>query len=104
VDAGINVYKLLDPKINLQQPMSGLGEQVLNAAAIVRPSLSHREKAVLDWWLASLTGLDKRSLTEIANSLSITKGAASKIRDRVVDKLKVHMFPEGNITQKIFWK
>jgi hypothetical protein len=104
VNARINVYKLLEPKINLQRPMSDLGEQFLNAVRIVRPSLSQREKAVLDWWLESLAGLDKRSLTEFANSLSITKGAASKIRDRVVDKLKVHMFSEGNITQKIFWK
>jgi DNA-binding CsgD family transcriptional regulator len=103
-NAGINVYELLEPKINLQRPMSDLEEQFLNAVRIVRPSLSQREKAVLDWWLASLAGLDKRSLTEIANALSITKGTASKIRNRVEDKLKVHMFPESNITQKIFLK
>jgi len=104
VNASINVYELFGPKINLQRPMSDLGERFFNAVHIVRPSLSQREKAVLDWWLESLAGLDKRSLTEFANSWSITKGAASKIRDRVVDKLKVHMFPEGNVTQKIFWK
>jgi RNA polymerase sigma factor (sigma-70 family) len=103
VEASINVYEVPPPKLNLK-PGSDLEDRFLNAASVVRPSLSANEKAVLDWRLASLAGLDERSLTEVANSQGITKGAASKIRDRVEDKLRARMYAKSQIAEKYFRK
>jgi hypothetical protein len=61
---------------------------VIDAANEERPFLSERELAALDWSLGLLNGTDHRSLVQFADDQGMTKGGASKLRDRVWEKIE----------------
>jgi hypothetical protein len=61
---------------------------VMEAANAERPFLSEREVATLDWLLGLLNGADHRSLVQFADDQGMTKGGASKLRDRVCGKIE----------------
>jgi len=61
---------------------------VIDAANAERPFLSEREVAALDWSLGLLSGSDHRSLVQFADDQGITKGGASKLKDRVWGKIE----------------
>jgi hypothetical protein len=61
---------------------------VIEAATAERPFLSEREIAALDWSLGLLNGSDHRSLVQFADDQGMTKGGASKLKDRVWGKIE----------------
>jgi len=76
------------------QPVSDAEQQdrlVRDAVAAERPFLSKNELPVLDWIEAQLLGTDKRLLVQVARDCGITKGAASKIKNRLIKKLQARL-------------
>jgi len=64
---------------------------IRDAVTAERPFLSKNELPVLDWIEAQLQGTDKRLLVQVARDLGITKGAASKIKNRLIKKLQARI-------------
>ena len=78
--------KRLDPVLR-QYGHSDRLALLIGAADALRPSLDDKERAILDWLL------DDRpcTLSMLAKEIDITKGYASKLRGRVLDRLEKRM-------------
>jgi hypothetical protein len=62
---------------------------VLDAAA-AKPPNGNNDAIVLEWILDGLRGADDRTAAEFARDVGLTKGAVSKIRTRLVERLELH--------------
>ena len=61
---------------------------VLYAIRAERPFMGGLEAAVADWMVGIHTETDARSLVQFADDQGISKGWASKLRDRVIDRVR----------------
>jgi hypothetical protein len=61
---------------------------IVDAATAERPFLSKHEMAMLDWLLGLLYGADRRSLVQLAADQGISRGYASKLKERVIKKIE----------------
>jgi DNA-directed RNA polymerase specialized sigma subunit len=76
------------------RPVSDAEKQhrlIRDAVASERPFLSKNELTVLDWIEGRLLRTDRRLLIQVARALGITKGAASKIKNRLINKLQAKL-------------
>jgi hypothetical protein len=70
------------------KPAPDAAEALKEAAETIRPGLSHQEGRILDQMLAAIERGPSGGLTGIAKALAISKGYASKLRDRVAGKIQ----------------
>ena len=80
------VGKLSDTIADGATPPS-VDSRILDAFEAERPFLKRREAPVADWLIGWLTGIDSRTLVQFADDQKISKGYASKLRDRVAAKI-----------------
>jgi hypothetical protein len=80
------VGKLSDTIADGATPPS-VDRAIIAAFEAERPFLNRREAPVADWLIGWLTGIDSRSLVQFADDQKISKGYASKLRDRVAAKV-----------------
>jgi hypothetical protein len=64
-------------------------QELLEAIEAERPHCSENEAAILDWIEARLAGTDNRRAVEVAKTLGLTKGAVSKIQNRLTARLEL---------------
>jgi DNA-binding MarR family transcriptional regulator len=64
---------------------------IRDAVAAERPFLSKNELPVLEWIEGQLLETDKRLLVQVARDRGITKGAVSKIKNRLIKKLQARL-------------
>ena len=76
------------------RPVSDAEKQhrlVRDAVVAERPFVSKNELPVLDWIEGQLLGIDRRLLIQVARAHRVTKGAASKIKNRLIKKLQARL-------------